>query len=186
MRRQPVAGKPHWICLALSLAVLLGAGCSSSESQAAAYGDGPEADSLVPESEADQSGAGITGADSSEGNLSDDGVSGDDVSDDDVSDDDVSDDGVSEDDVVVFLAAGERLLKGTPYSGVLHESPELYVAAAQLICERLSAGDSVDDVVSDFITDTGLSSSVDADVTLAGTVLGAGVETLCPAYRHLL
>ncbi len=181
MRRQPVAGKPHWICLALSLAVLLGAGCSSSESQAAAYRDGPEADSLVPESEADQSGAGITGADSSEGNLSDDGVS-----DGGVSEDGVSGDGVSEDDVVVFLAAGERLLKGTPYSGVLHQSPELYVAAAQLICERLSAGDSVDDVVSDFITDTGLSSSVDADVTLAGTVLGAGVETLCPAYRHLL
>lgn len=101
----------------------------------------------------------------------------------------VDDDGaeaVTEDDVVVFLAAGEKMLAAGPYEGLLYESPDLYVAAAQSVCSRLSDGMPVQEVVYGFVDDSQLDVTSEADLILAGTVVGAGVRTLCPDHLPLL
>ncbi len=97
-----------------------------------------------------------------------------------------ADAGTDDDDLVVFIAAGERMLAGGPYEGVIHESPEIYVAVAQSFCGRLDEGVDVNRIVNDFAVEGGFDLSANGDRTLIGSVLGAGVETLCPRHRHLL
>jgi hypothetical protein len=94
--------------------------------------------------------------------------------------------GTDDEDLVVFIAAGERMLADGPYEGVIHESPEIYVAVAQSFCGRLDEGVDVNRIVNDFAVEGGFDLSANGDRTLIGSVLGAGVETLCPRHRHLL
>jgi hypothetical protein len=91
-----------------------------------------------------------------------------------------------DEDLVVFIAAGERMLADGPYEGVIHESPEIYVAVAQSFCDRLDEGLGVNRIVNDFAVEGGFDLTDSGDRILIGSVLGAGVETLCPRHRHLL
>ncbi len=93
---------------------------------------------------------------------------------------------IDDEDLVVFIAAGERMLADGPYEGVIHESPEIYVAVAQSFCRRLDEGVDVNRIVNDFAVEGDFDLTAGGDRTLIGSVLGAGVETLCPRHRHLL
>lgn len=97
-----------------------------------------------------------------------------------------SSDGVDDADLVVFIAAGERMLANGPYQGAIYESPEVYVAVAQSFCHQLDNGEAVNRMVADFAAESGLDLTSYDDRILIGSVLGAGVETLCPHHRDLL
>ncbi len=98
----------------------------------------------------------------------------------------VEDEPVTQDDIAVLLASGERMLADGPYEGAMYAAPELYVASAQMVCSRLSEGVSIEDVISEFMADNLLDAEAPADATLTGTVVGAGVQTLCPQHRDVI
>lgn len=93
---------------------------------------------------------------------------------------------IDDQDVVVFVAAVERMLADGPYEGAIHESPDVYAAMAQQLCFRLDDGDSINSVVTETMDQAGLEMNSGEDRTLIGSVLGAGVESFCPRHRDLL
>ncbi len=91
------------------------------------------------------------------------------------------------DDVVLFIAAVERSIDGTSHEGIVYESPEIFLAIAQGFCDGLRAGQSVDTLAGDYLAEfSGVASSLESsdDALLIGSVLGAGVETLCEDQSH--
>jgi hypothetical protein len=89
---------------------------------------------------------------------------------------------VTTDDVVLFIAAVERSIDGSSHEGIVYESPEVFLAIAQGFCDGLRDGQSVDTLAGDYLAEfSDEASSLEAsdDALLIGSVLGAGVETLC-------
>ncbi len=138
--------------------------------------------------------AGCTGGDSSSDGSADEALAFDgeltssdaQVADRAAGEEDTQSDPVTEDDIAVLLASGERMLAGGPYEGVMYQAPELYVASAQVVCSRLAEGKPLPEVISEFMSENSLDAADQADFTLAGTVVGAGVQTLCPQHRDLI
>ena len=90
----------------------------------------------------------------------------------------------ADDATVIFVAAVEATLVGTAYEGAALESPEVFVATGRLLCERLDAGDTVREVLSDYLDELagGADRAGDDQLVLAGAVLGAAAVTLCPHH----
>ena len=93
----------------------------------------------------------------------------------------------------VFVAALEESFVGTSFEGAVLESPEVFIAAAEVICIRLDAGDDIDGILQDYLD--GLLSNADSGadtvseneaVVVAGGVLGASLELFCPRHRGLI
>ncbi len=93
----------------------------------------------------------------------------------------------------VFVAALEESFVGTSFEGAVLESPEVFIAAAEVICIRLDGGDDIDAILQDYLD--GLLSNADSGadtiseseaVVVAGGVLGASLELFCPQHRALL
>jgi hypothetical protein len=85
------------------------------------------------------------------------------------------------DDAVRFIAAVEKSIAGTTNEGIVYESPDVFLAIAQGFCDGLRDGQSVDELASDYLAEfsDGITEASADDVLLIGSVLGAGVETLC-------
>ena len=96
------------------------------------------------------------------------------------------------DNALVFVATLEEAFAGTSFEGAALESPELFIATAEVICVRLDNGDDVDQILVDYIE--GLSNADGGDNTVseneaaavAGGVLGASLELFCPEHRQLI
>ena len=86
---------------------------------------------------------------------------------------------VSQDDLVRFIAATETVLKGTPDEGVVYASPEIYIAIAQSACARFAAGDTLQTVANDLLTQLATTNPT-GDKRLVGAILGAATRTICP------
>ena len=93
----------------------------------------------------------------------------------------------------VFVASLEEAFIGTIFEGAVLESPEVFLAAGEVICVRLDSGDEVDRILGDYID--GLLSNADSGadtvseneaVVVAGGVLGASLELFCPQHRGLI
>lgn len=83
----------------------------------------------------------------------------------------------------VFLAAVAETVEGTGFDGVPFDDPELTVATGLLLCERLSDGADVDEIVVDYLaelTDGEVATADDDQLTLTGALVGAATEALCP------
>ena len=83
----------------------------------------------------------------------------------------------------VFLAAVAEVLVGTRFEDAPFEDPEIFAATGLLLCERMKAGAVGDEVVFDYLTELtgGDASSADDDqLILAGALMGAAKEALCP------
>lgn len=93
---------------------------------------------------------------------------------------------VYDEQLVVFIAAGERMLANGPHQGAMYDSPEVYVSVARSFCQRLDDGEAVNRMLADFAAESGLDLTSHDDRILIGSLLGAGVETLCPHHRGLL
>lgn len=96
------------------------------------------------------------------------------------------------DNALVFVATLEEAFAGTSFEGAALESPELFVATAEVICVRLDSGDEIDQILVDYID--GLSNADGGEDTVseneaaavAGGVLGASLELFCPEHRQLI
>lgn len=86
---------------------------------------------------------------------------------------------VSQADLVRFIAATETVLKGTSNEGIVYDAPEIYIAIAQAACARFTAGDSLQQVAGDLLTQLASSNPTD-DKRLVGAILGAATQTICP------
>ena len=88
-----------------------------------------------------------------------------------------------------FVAALEDVLEGTVYEGQALESPDVFVATGVLFCEELTGGDTPDTVTARYVetlSGVAIDSAPDDDLVLAGSILGAGVVTLCPEHMDTL
>jgi hypothetical protein len=91
------------------------------------------------------------------------------------------DDSVTEDDLTLFIAAAERSLEGTSQESALLDDPEIYIALAQISCDRFSAGEQFDQIAIDLLADIDTDDS-DDETRLVGAILGAATQTLCPEH----
>lgn len=95
------------------------------------------------------------------------------------------------DNAAAFVATLEEAFAGTSFKGAALDSPEVFIATAEVICVRLDNGDEIDQILVDYIQ--GLSNA-DGDDTVsgneaavvAGGVLGASLELFCPEHRQLI
>ena len=93
------------------------------------------------------------------------------------------------DNAAIFVASLEETVIDTVFAGAILDSPGVFIAAGEIVCTRLDAGDSVDDILNDYLT--GL---VEADhelteedvIVLAGGVMGASVQLFCPQHIELI
>ena len=101
------------------------------------------------------------------------------------------------DNASVFVATLEEAFAGTSFEGAALDSPEVFIATAEVICVRLDNGDEIDQILVDYIE--GLSNadggddtvsenpvSEDTAAAVAGGVLGASLELFCPEHRQLI
>lgn len=96
--------------------------------------------------------------------------------------------GVSND-VVAFVSDLAVLLKDSPYADALEEDPEVFVATAKLLCERLSANEPPFEVLADYLgllTDGSVDDAPEEVIDLAGWMFGEAVGTFCPEYSDRL
>lgn len=87
----------------------------------------------------------------------------------------------------IFLAAVDAALEGTRFADTALEDPEVVAASGLLLCERLDAGLTQDEVVIEYLdelTDGGAAQADDDQLTLAGALVGAAVEALCPQFAN--
>lgn len=97
-----------------------------------------------------------------------------------------------DDNAIAFVAALEEAFAGTTFAGAVLDSPEVFVATAEVICVRLDNGDQVDQILVDYVE--GLSNadggadtvSENEAAVVAGGVLGASLELFCPQHLGLI
>ena len=92
-----------------------------------------------------------------------------------------STDVVTEEDLTLFIAAAERTLEGTAQESVVFDDPEIYIALAQISCDRFSAGETFEQIATDLLADIETDAAAD-ETRLVGAVLGAATQTLCPKH----
>lgn len=96
------------------------------------------------------------------------------------------------DNASVFVATLEQAFAGTPFEGAALDSPEVFIATAEVICVRLDNGDDVDQILVDYIdglsnADGGVDTvSEETAAAVAGGVLGASLELFCPEHRQII
>lgn len=86
-------------------------------------------------------------------------------------------------DYEVFLAAVADTLDGTRFEELPFDEAELFAATGLVLCEQLEEGAVSGDVVFDYLTQltSGNAASADDDqLVLAGALMGAAGEALCP------
>jgi len=88
------------------------------------------------------------------------------------------------DPVVVFIALLDEALAGTQWQADVFDSPEVFVATAELFCERLDESRSVDEILETYAEAVRDGAAAEDDAsTLAGSILGTAVGTLCTEHR---
>lgn len=92
-------------------------------------------------------------------------------------------------DIVDFVSDLAVLLEDSPYADALAEDPEVFVATARLLCERLADDEPPFELLVDYLTllsDGSPSDAPDEVLDLAGWLLGVGVGSFCPEYSDRL
>ncbi len=82
----------------------------------------------------------------------------------------------------VYLAALDHTLAGTRYAATVFEDPELAAATGLLLCERLAAGLAPGEAALEYVGELAgdPAAATDDDLVLAGALVGAAGEALCP------
>lgn len=99
---------------------------------------------------------------------------------------------VSSDDVMTpearYLATVAAMVDGTEYEGLPEADPQGFLATADTICQMMDNGADWDDVLARYLEElqTARGAEADDDAVLAGSLVGAAVETFCPEYADEL
>lgn len=89
-------------------------------------------------------------------------------------------------DLTVFIAAINDAMAGTSYEDAALEDAEVFIAVGRLFCELLDEGATVDEVLSEYLDaliDPETGTVAEDDSLVAGVVMGASIEVLCPQHR---
>jgi hypothetical protein len=87
-----------------------------------------------------------------------------------------------------YLATVSAMVEGTEYEGLPEADPQGFLATADTICQMMDNGASWDDVLARYLEElqAARGAETDDDAVLAGTLVGAAVETFCPEYADEL
>ncbi len=86
-------------------------------------------------------------------------------------------------DYAALIAVIEAEMVGTTYEGAALEDPEVFIATAELFCDLLDEGLTTDDLLSEYLdrlSDGGAAEVDEDDGLMAGVLLGASIEIVCP------
>lgn len=86
-------------------------------------------------------------------------------------------------DYAALIAAIEAEMAGTTYEGAALEDPEVFIATAELFCDLLDEGLTTDDLLAEYLdrlSDGGAVEVDEDDGLMAGVLLGAAIEIVCP------
>ena len=90
-------------------------------------------------------------------------------------------------DYAALIATVESALEGTSYEGAPLENGEVFVATAEVFCDLLDEGMSADEILADYLdrlSDDGAIELAEEDGLMAGVLLGAAVEVVCPEHSE--
>lgn len=88
-------------------------------------------------------------------------------------------------DYAALIAAVESAMESTTYEGAALEDPEVFIATAELFCDLLEEGMTAEELLSEYLDRLSDGGSVDVDEEdglMAGVLLGASIEIVCPEY----
>ncbi|MFW2339354.1 MAG: hypothetical protein ACN4GK_04830 [Acidimicrobiia bacterium] len=86
-------------------------------------------------------------------------------------------------DYAALIAAVESAMEGTSYAGAALEDPEVFIATAELFCDLLAEGMTKDQLLAEYLvrlSDDGAIEVDEDDGLMAGVLLGAATEIVCP------
>jgi hypothetical protein len=86
-------------------------------------------------------------------------------------------------DYAALIAAVESEMEGTSYAGAALEDPEVFIATAELFCDLLAEGMTNDELLAEYLvrlSDDGDIEVDEDDGLMAGVLLGAATEIVCP------
>jgi hypothetical protein len=86
-------------------------------------------------------------------------------------------------DYAALIAVIEAEMAGTTYEGAALEDPEVFIATAELFCDLLDEGLTTDDLLAEYLdrlSDGGAVEVDEDDGLMAGVLLGASIEIVCP------
>jgi hypothetical protein len=90
-------------------------------------------------------------------------------------------------DLAVFIAAVNEAAADTSFQDAALSDPEVFIGIGQLFCERVGEGQTVDAVLTEYLTalEDGSSGTVtEDDAYITGAVMGVSLEILCPEHRE--
>lgn len=87
-----------------------------------------------------------------------------------------------------YLATVAAMVDGTEFEGLPEADPQGFLAIADTICQMMDNGASWDDVLARYLDELRVArgAETDDDAVLAGSLVGAAVETFCPEYADEL
>jgi hypothetical protein len=86
-------------------------------------------------------------------------------------------------DYAALIATVESAVEGTSYEGAALEDPEVFIATAELFCDLLDEGMTREELLTEYLdrlSDGGAVEVDDDDGLMAGALLGASIEIVCP------
>jgi len=92
-------------------------------------------------------------------------------------------------DYATLIATVEGAMQGTAYAGAALEDVEVFVATAELFCDLLDEGMTIDEVLADYLdrlSDDGATEVDEDDGLMAGVLLGTAVEVVCPDHSEAI
>jgi hypothetical protein len=90
-------------------------------------------------------------------------------------------------DYAVLIATVEAAMEETAYDGAALEDVEVFIATAELFCDLLDEGMTTDELLADYldrISDGGTVEVDEDDGLMAGVLLGAAIEVVCPEHSE--
>jgi ABC-type transport system substrate-binding protein len=90
-------------------------------------------------------------------------------------------------DYAALIAAIESAMESTAYEGAALEDPEVFIATAELFCDLLREGMTTEELLAEYLdrlSDGGVVEVDEDDGLMAGVLLGASMEIVCPKYSE--
>jgi len=90
-------------------------------------------------------------------------------------------------DYAALVAAVESAMEGTAYEGAALEDPEVFIATSELFCDLLDEGMTTDELLAEYLdrlSDGGVVEVDEDDGLMAGVLLGASIEIVCPEFSE--
>ena len=90
-------------------------------------------------------------------------------------------------DYAALIATIESAMEGTAYQGAALEDPEIFIATSELFCDLLDEGMTTDLLLVEYLdrlSDGGVVEVDEDDGQMAGVLLGASIEIVCPEYSE--